>query len=236
MGYEKINLNAGYNMIGVQFTQIGGDALALPEVGILDSTMAGFDEDGVYDTEMRVWNGVGYDYYGWSGTSAGEYMDDESLNNKWLNLDFEEEVDAARNAGSGFWIKAGSSGNITISGQVPEAETVETPLTSGYNLVANPYPANVAISDFGTLDGSFSGFDEDGNYAVEMRVWNGIGYDYYGWSGTSAGKYMDDESLNNKWLNLDFESVSDPIPYGHGVWIKTSQSGTITFTNPSSSN
>ena len=122
VGYEKVNLSKGFNMIGTQFLQVGGEPLAIATVGVLDSSMAGFDEDGVYATEMQIWNGNGYDYYGWSGTSAGEYMEDESLNNMWLNGDFKTD-DATSTAGQGFWIKAATAGTITLSGEVPSADS-----------------------------------------------------------------------------------------------------------------
>ncbi len=226
-----MNLSKGFNMIGTQFLQVGGEPLAIATVGVLDSSMAGFDEDGVYATEMQIWNGNGYDYYGWSGTSAGEYMEDESLNNMWLNGDFKTD-DATSTAGQGFWIKAATAGTITLSGEVPSADSVSQDLVVGFNLVANPYPGDVQIANFGQLAASFAGFDEDGVYATEMQVWNGNGYDYYGWSGTSAGEYMEDESLNNMWLDGDFKNPNKTIPFGHGVWIKTPTAGKITFTSP----
>ena len=218
-------------MIGVQFVQVGGGSQDLSSVAVLDDSMAGFDEDGNYATIMEVWNGNGYDTYGWSGTSAGVYMDDETLNNKWLNLAY-EEPDEESKEGSGFWVKAEKAGTLTLSGEVPSEASIATDLSSGYNIVANPYPGAVKISDFGVLDSTFAGFDEDGNYATIMEVWNGNGYDTYGWSGTSAGVYMDDETLNNKWLNLSYEASEEEIGYGHAVWIKAAGSGKITFTSP----
>lgn len=220
-------------MIGAQFLQVGGNALGLSTVGMLDENMAGFDGEGNYDTELRVWNGRGYDYYGWSGTSGTDVLDDSTLDNKWLNGDLEEPTDETVSAGGGFWIKAGSAGTMTISGEVPSGATIETPLIAGFNLVANPFPVTVKLSEFGQLDSSFPGFDAEGNFAAELRTWNGRGYEYYGWSGTSGTDILDDSSLDNKWLNGDLEEEEDTfISVGNAVWIKTDAAGKITFTSP----
>ena len=117
VGYQTISLDAGYNMIGIQFVQVGGDAKDLSTVAELDDTMAGFDEDGIYATQMMVWrNGNYLPTFGWSGSSGSDYLDDSSLDNKWLNLDYEETDDTV-DFGHGVWIKAGSAGTITFSAQ-----------------------------------------------------------------------------------------------------------------------
>ena len=233
VGYDKITINEGFNMIGAQFLKVGGSDLDLSTVGTLDSQMPGFDSDGNYDTELRVWNGRGYEYYGWSGTSGTDVLEDSTLDNKWLNGDLEEPEDETVSASGGFWIKAGTSGTITISGEVPSASSIEVPLIAGFNLVANPFPADVKLSEFGQMDSSYPGFDSDGNFAAELRTWNGRGYEYYGWSGTSGTDVLEDSSLDNKWLNGDLEEEDDTkVLLGHAVWIKTEAAGKITFTSP----
>ena len=89
-----------------------------------------------------------------------------------------------------------------------------------------------ALSTVGTLDNEMAGFDEDGNYDSEMRVWNGKGYTTYGWSGTSGTDVLENSSLDNKWLNLDLELEETELPIGHAVWITAEKAGTITFKNP----
>ena len=232
VGYQRMNLDAGYNMIGVQFVEVGTGANVkdVSTIGVLSSDMAGFDEDGNYATEMMVWrNGNYLPTFGWSGTSASEYMDEPTLDKKWLNLAYEETEDTLASYDA-FWIKSSTGGTITISGQVPTND-VTVALAAGYNMVANPFPKAVKVSDFGVLSDTMPGFDEDGNYAVEMMVWqNGNYLPTFGWSGTSASEYMDEPTLDNKWLNLAYEETDDEVEFGHAVWIKSSVSGSITFT------
>ncbi len=103
-------------MIGMQFVDIGGGELPMGTAAILDSSMAGFDDEGTYITEIHVWNGVGYNIYGWSGTSGTEYLEDSEYDNKWLNDQLEiPEDNVVLPYGRGVWIKAGSSGSITFT-------------------------------------------------------------------------------------------------------------------------
>ena len=231
VGYQRMNLTAGWNMIGVQFVKVGtGEAKALPDAMTLDAGMSGFDEDGNYATVLKVWDGSNYTTYGWSGTSAGEYMDDPTLNNKWLDGDYQEVPEASLAAEDAIWIKAEKAGTVLVSGQVPTNTVVTVPLVAGWNMVANPFPKSVKVSTFGVLSSNMEGFDEDGNYATVLKVWDGNNYTTYGWSGTSAGEYMDDSTLNNKWLDGDYQETNDNVDFGHGVWIKAGSAGTITFT------
>lgn len=233
VGYQKVSLDAGYNMIGVQFVEVGsGDVKKeLQTVGELASTMDGFDENGDFATEMMVWKDNDYTTYGWSGTSGTEYLEDSSFDNKWLTRDLEEPEDEELAETDAFWIKAGSAGTITISGQVPDGD-VTVPLTIGYNMVSCPLPMTVSIATFGTLSSSMAGFDENGDFATELMVWKDGDYTTYGWSGTSGTDYLEDSSFDNKWLTRDLEIPEETIDFGHGVWIKAGSAGSITFKAP----
>lgn len=86
------------------------------------------------------------------------------------------------------------------------------------------------ISDFGTLDSTFAGYDEDYSYATEMRVWDSArqSYVYYGWSGSSGTDIDDDSSYDNQWLDSATEITDETVLVGDGVWIKAEKAGTIT--------
>ena len=226
-----MNLDAGYNMIGTQFVQVGGDAKALSEVATLDSEMSGFDDGGSFATEMKVWKNGNYTTYGWSGSSGTDVLGDPALDNKWLNDELEEDVEASLAAEDAVWIKAEKAGTVLISGEVPTNNTVTVPLSIGYNMVANPYPKTVSVSDFGVLSSNMEGFDDGGSFATEMKVWKNGNYTTYGWSGFSGTDILGDSSLDNKWLNDELEIETEAVvDFGHGVWIKAASAGSITFT------
>ena len=96
-------------------------------------------------------------------------------------------------------------------------------------MLAYPYPKEVPISTFATLDASMAGFDDEIIFATEMRVWDGNGYDTYGWTGSSGTDIMEDASMDNKWLNYDLEDNGDTLSFGEGFWIKAATPGTLTF-------
>lgn len=233
VGYQKIDLDAGYNMIGVQFNEVGGADKPVATVGQLSANMAGFNEDGDFDTEMMVWADGNYTTYGWAGTSGTDYDAGAELDNKWLdrdNLVVPNDADPLPAYGA-FWVKAGSAGSILIKGEVPDGD-VTVPLAAGYNMVANPLPQDVPVATFGRLAASMAGFNEDGDFATEMMVWEDGNYTTYGWAGTSGTDYDAGAELDNKWLdrdNLVVPEVTTVVRAGHAVWIKAGSAGSITF-------
>ena len=230
-------------MVSAQFIPVGAGTLerGISTIGELKDAngnpMPGYDDEYTYATTMKVWDPTTEKYttYGWSGSSAGDIDDMPELNNLWLDATTEETDDTVATT-SGVWIKAGSAGTFTVSGEVPNTPTVQLSLVAGLNLVANPYPAAVPVASFGTLDSTMSGYDDEYTYATTMKVWDPATEKYttYGWSGTSAGEIDDMPELNNQWLDATTEATTDVIPYGAGVWIKAEKAGTITFKNPAS--
>ncbi len=233
VGYQKLNLAAGYNMIGVPFKEVATDGAtkSITEIGKLSSGFAGYDDNYDFTTRMEVWNGTGYDFYGWAGTSGTDVDGDASLDNTWTDLDA-EPVSETLQVGEGFWVKAANTGTITLAGEVVTTN-VTVSLMSGYNIVANPYPCDLKVTNFGRLDNSFAGYDDNYDFTTRMEVWNGTGYAFYGWAGTSGTDVDGDASLDYTWTDLDAEPVDTVIPAGSSVWIKADHSGTITFTAPS---
>ena len=230
VGYTKVSLQKGYNMIGVQFVDIGGTAKDLATVATLDSSMAGSDDEGNFDTIMMVFKNGGYlEDFGWMGTAGTDYFDGEIPDNEWLNIRLEETADIL-DKGDAFWVKAGSAGTLTILGQVPSG-TITIPLSTGYNMVANPFPKNVKVSEFGQLSANMAGCDDEGNFATIMMVFkNGSYLEDFGWMGTAGTDYFEGELPDNKWVNMRLEETEDEVEVGHAVWIKAGSSGSITFT------
>ena len=105
VGYNKVNLSKGYNAIGVQFVNVGGDPKTLLDVVRLDDTYDGYTSAYKFPNQMQIWNGNGYDFYGWAGTSGTEVDDDPSLDNTWTDLGA-EATDATIPYGTAVWIKA----------------------------------------------------------------------------------------------------------------------------------
>ena len=62
-----------------------------------------------------------------------------------------------------------------------------------------------------------------------MRVWTGTGYTTYGWLDGDDGTANEVPEWNSSWLLEDMSDVaSENMDLGKGVWIVTSQEGSIT--------
>ena len=127
VGYQKLNLAAGLNLVGVQFVNVGAQDAAVSSVATL-AGQATYDEDMNAQTELRTWTGNGYATYEWTGALSTEnadfaaIMEDDggltgattgAYDNKWF-FGY-EPTDYAVPAGVGFWIKASGSGKITFT-------------------------------------------------------------------------------------------------------------------------
>ena len=123
VGYQKINLVAGYNMVAAQFGLVGANSLErdISHIGTLDDQMAGYDDEYTYATEMRVWDPAttAYTIYGWAGTSPETVDDMPELNNTWLDAGTEATDDVIP-AGASVWIKAEKAGTITFTSPIAE--------------------------------------------------------------------------------------------------------------------
>ena len=232
MGYEKVNLNPGYNMVGVQFVDVGGSVKDLATAITLDSGFKGYDDGYDFFSRMQVWNGNGYDYYGWAGTSGTDVDEDPSLDYTWTDMAAEAiEDDPGIPAFGGVWINAEKSGTALVSGEVLTSD-VTVNLVEGFNMVCNPFPCAVPVSTFGILDSSYKGYDDGYDFFTRMQVWNGNGYTFYGWAGTSGTDVDEDPSLDNTWTDMAAEKTDAVIPAGAAVWIRAEKAGTIKFTSP----
>ena len=97
VGYEKVTLSAGLNLIGSQFVVVGGGTATMNELTTAMDGQSGYDDDS-YDptTELRIWTGSGYAQYGWSGDLLADSpalademgVTDHSLDNQWLKLHY----------------------------------------------------------------------------------------------------------------------------------------------------
>ena len=218
-------------MIGVQFSDVGGTAKSLTNVFKLDETFAGYDDNYDFYTRMQVWNGIGYDYYGWAGTGGTDVDGDPSLDNTWTDMEAYAVEGESFAPAAGVWIRAEKAGTLTIAGEVV-LNDVTIQLNEGYNIVCNPFPVEVSITDFGVLDSSFAGYDDNYDFYTRMQIWNGVGYDFYGWAGTGGTDVDGDPSLDNTWTDMEAYAVDGKIQPGQAVWIRAEKAGTITFKAP----
>ena len=252
VGYHKITLAQGLNMLSSQFVVVGTDSDALALTDVTDMTgQPSFDENGHAQTTIRFWTGRGYDYYNWAGDLTGENpdmaeeiaeeleVDPETLNNQWLDSDYQVAEEPLDN-GSGFWFYAKNAGTVTVAGQVRDDDTVTLDLVAGLNIVSSPWPMDFPLTGITVPDQP--SFDENGHAQTTIRIWTGRGYDYYSWAGNLTGENpdmaeeiaeeleIDPATLNNHWLDSDYGIADETVQIGTSFWVYASKAGTVTFT------
>ena len=243
MGYVKINLQSGLNLVGSQFVKVGGDTAGMNGLADL-AGLGGYDDsEWLPTTELRTWTGMGYVTYGWSGnlrtdspTMAAEMgVEDDSLDNVWLDEEYGLSEDSL-SIGTGFWIKAANAGSVTLVGEVPSDATVTVGISQGLNLLSYPWPKEASFAKI-SVSGQAGYDDTEWLPTTELRVWTGAGYVTYGWTGSlltdspsmAAEMGIDDSSLDNTWLDEDYGVAEDTIPAGVGFWIKAGAAGSVVF-------
>ena len=117
VGYNKLTLNAGFNLIGSQFLNIGQTEQDINEFAN-NNTLPGLDEEFEFQTTLRVWNGVGYTTYGWyaDGDGSNPEMDWPEADAKWILNDQSDIADVTIPIGAGFWIYTPTAaGTVTFT-------------------------------------------------------------------------------------------------------------------------
>ena len=235
VGYNKVSLTPGYNLLGIQFSQVGGASLDLSDAVILDETYGGYDSNYDFKSTLRVWDPSTEKYitYGWAGTSGTTVDNDPSLDNTWTDLEAYAVEGEDLDVTQGIWIRAEKVGTALVAGEV-STDDVEISLVPGFNLVANPYPMSVKVTNFGVLDETYGGYDSNYDFKSTLRKWDPATEKYmtFGWAGTSGTAVDNDPSLDNTWTDLEAYATDVTIAPGEGVWIRAEKAGKIKFTFP----
>lgn len=224
-----MSLQAGYNLVGSQFLNIGQVEQSCAEFVAAGNTLPGITDDGDFQTTLQVWTGRGYTIYGWSDADDGDAIDWAESNSQWLDQKQEEIIDIEMPVGQGYWIETTEPATVTFAGEVLTGDTKTISLVPGYNLIANPFPETMSIQSVQSTD--LPGITDDGDFQVTLEVWTGRGYTIYGWSDADDGDAIDWSESNSKWLDQKQENIVDAnIAVGQGFWINTPSAATVTFT------
>ena len=116
VGYTKITVNPGLNLLGSSFVQVGsGEALDINDA-IKNNGLPGLDENMErFLTTIRLWTGSSYDTYGFLTEAEAIANEWPEAANKWLLGDFSDIADVTIPAGAGFWIQTTGTGSVTFT-------------------------------------------------------------------------------------------------------------------------
>ncbi len=226
VGYQKIQLHGGYNMIGAQFTKVSGGDLNVADNDFMpDSTVAGMDsETGDFSTYLMPWTGTGYEQEIYWAGDVGWGTD---YDNKWLDSSY-QAVNRPFDHSEGTWLWTPAGGTITVAGEVVTTN-VTVQLTAGFNMICNPFPCETTLASI-VPAASMSGMDsETGDFSSYIMPWTGTGYaqEIY-WAG-DVGWGAD---YDNKWLDSGYAEASKTFARGEGFWLYTPTACSVTFVYP----
>ena len=114
VGYTKIQLNEGFNLIGSQFLNVGAQVKDINDF-IYATDLVGIDEEYNFQTQMRVWTGTGYRFYGWFDGDDGTNNEMPEWDNTWLLEDMSDVATETLDIGEAVWIIAPSAGTVTFT-------------------------------------------------------------------------------------------------------------------------
>ena len=220
VGYNKVTLTSGYNMLAPMFSYVGGGDKAIVDLFEEKEGFVGADTDAEADY-ISVWYGGGYAYTYFYSTDAG----DENVDAKWASGEdsFSETTDILP-ANTGFWLyNRGAQKTVTLAGEVP-TEDVTVSISAGYTMLSNPFSAPIPVKSIVAKSGEFTGADTDAE-ADYISIWRNGGYD---------ATYFYSTDADNAWASGEdsFSETEDTIGAGEAFWFYRRGTGALQITIP----
>jgi len=237
VGYKKVTIHPGLNMLGTGFGEIGvGSAQDMQNIFVDEDGIAVGGGNAVESDNIITWDptaGGGLGGY----TTYYKYYDGGSpeYDNVWYFAN-ETEITDPMATSTGFWYNSLNTTSVvmTVSGEVNDEASVSITIHPGLNMIAFPFPAGFAINT--DVDWAASGAVGGGN-AVE-------GDNIITWDPTAGGglggyvtyyMYYDGGSpaYDNVWYFANETEITDPVPVTTGFWYLHRGAGfTLTFDKP----
>ena len=225
-------------ILGAQFEQVGGGTSI--EGLITGVSETAVDDEGAFKltaAQIQIPNGVGYTtrFYladGWYDKGG----DDWAQKAGWCDEDGLIATDELT-PGEAIWLKdPNKDATITVSGAVPQEDSVSISCPAAFALRANAYPIAITLNTLAmTVSGASAvNIDDEGAFkltAPQIQIPNGVGYTTR-WYVADAwyDKGGDDWAQKPGWCDEDGLLVSDVIPVAQGFWTKgVGSTLTLTF-------
>ena len=211
VGYNTDSLTSGnFNMGGIMFSKVTGDAIDLNSDVTVANVTGGLDE--TESDTILVWNPSTSAYTTFYYNDDPEAPEDTG----WWDVNF--VVDPELGIGTAFWLRAKNAANksITVSGAVESDDDFSVLLTGGnFNMVINPYPTAIDLNDTDTVEiaNVTGGLDETESDTI--LVWNPSTSAY------TTFYYNDDPEApeDTGWWDVNF--VVDPeLSAGTAFWYR----------------
>ncbi len=205
VGFAKVNLNQGLNIIGAPFVTVGDTETTLMDLFDVNDMKAG---SGTGDADsVLIYTGSGYTVYVLNAYTGPSY--DEvgwSLPNTYT------AVDVTLEPGQAVWLnRIDPAADITFKGEVISAGSTDIALSTGLNMISYPYSISGKLADFDVSNATAGSGTGD---ADSVLVYTGSGYTVYILNAYTGPSYDQIAwSLPNTYVEVDVD-----MPIGKGVW------------------
>ncbi len=233
VGYKKVTIHPGLNMISAGFGMIGvGDAQDFQNIfvdgdGVAVGGVNVNNADNIITWDPTAGAAGGYTTYYKYYDGSGEY------DNIWY-FSNDNEITDALDLSTAFWYKSLNTEPVvmTVAGEVATSETVDVIIHPGLNMIGFPFPVGFDINV--AVDWAESGAEGgvNVNNADNIIVWDPTagaagGYTTYYMYYDGSGEY------DNIWYFSNDNEIEDPVPATQGFWYLHRGTGfTMTFDRP----
>ena len=227
VGYMKLTMKPGFNMLPGQFVTVGNEDLVPIADMFSDVENATANRDMTIADRIDTWDATEQKYVSYYR------MTNRQGTSKWWGKDGDTTTpteDAFEDYGLGAFYYSQSETDITltVSGQV-KSDTTEIEIGPGFNLICNPYPAPLSLTD-DLIDWSSATANRDMTIADRIDTWD-----------ATEQKYVSYYRMTNRqgtsvWWGKDGDTTTpteDSIPAGQAFFYYRQSSTPFTLTLPS---
>lgn len=229
MGYAQSgSIAANTFSLGTSpFVAVGTDVVKIQDMLVPSGvTAVPYSQRTTSALQLQVWNGSGYTFYYYLSDAYIEDTDEEVTG--WANS-AGDYTDATIAPGTGYWYKyPTAASSFSLPGQVSESASITKNVSSAFNLYGSPYPVSLNLKNLTTTVAAVS-YSQRTTQALQLQVWNGVGYTFYYYLSDAYVEATDDEIEG--WANSAGDYVEETgAAINYGFWARSlGGSGTITF-------
>lgn len=243
VGYQQITIDKQYTILGCNFKNADNTVYAISNfIPYVEGMVTAKTQVGADQIQVRQPDSTYKVYFMCNGVYGKKNTYDASLDKQWVRADDLAVVTSDTIAnGTGFWFIRPTETfepiTITIAGGVETLDVSTKVLEQQYNIVANPYPVDMPVTNIPYATGMTTAKTQVGADQIQVRQADSTYKIYFMCNGVYGKKNTYDEALDKKWVRADDLAVVTPdtIPAGAGFWyIKADPSADITlsFTSP----
>ena len=244
VGYQQITIDKQYTILGCNFKNADNTVYAISNfIPYVEGMVTAKTQVGADQIQVRQPDSTYKVYFMCNGVYGKKNTYDASLDKQWVRADDLAVVTSDTIAnGTGFWFIRPTETfepiTLTVAGGVETLDVSTKTLEQQYNIVANPYPVDIPVTNIPYATGMVTAKTDVGADQIQVRQPDSSYKIYFmcnGYYGRGAGTLHPE--LQNKWVRADaLGSVTeDTIPAGQGFWyIKGDASAdvTLTFNSP----